>query len=100
MWFLVLLFIVLGFVGVLLRSPKMLLGLAGIFSFISMLYTPWWPIVGLLIAGVGLIAHLDRRDKKDLAEQEFREALKEEVQDEVEFGSLIKNMQRHESKMR
>lgn len=99
MWFLILLFIVLGAIGVLLRSPKMLLGLAVTFSFIAMLYTPWWPIVMFLIAGVAYIIFLDKKETQKEDQRQFREAVKREIQEEVEIGSMIKNMKRHERKM-
>lgn len=96
MWFLILLFIVLGGIGVLLRSPKMLLGLAVAFSFIAMLYTPWWPIVMLLISGVGYILFLDKKDTREEDQRQFRKDVEREIQEEVEIGSVIKSMQNYE----
>lgn len=99
MWFLILLFIVLGAIGVLFRSPKMLLGLAVTFSFIAMLYTPWWPIVMFLIGGVGYIIYLDRKETQKEDQRQFREAVKREIQQEVEIGSMIKSMKKHDKRM-
>ena len=93
MWFIILLFLVIGGLAVLVRSTKTLFVLAGVFSLIAMFYTPWWPIVFLLISGVGVIVYLDNRDEKAEREREFRQSITKEIQNEVEIGDLIKRME-------
>lgn len=93
MWFIILLFLIIGGLAVLVRSTKTLFVLAGVFSLIAMLYTPWWPIVFLLISGVGVIVYLDNRDEKAEREREFRQSITKEIQSEVEIGDLIKRME-------
>ena len=98
MWFLILLFLVLGGLAVLVRSTKTLLVLAVTFSFIAMLYTPWWPIVFLLISGVALIVYLDKKDVKVAQENEWKQSISREIQNEVEIGDMIKRMQKQEKR--
>lgn len=104
MWFLIIIFMVIGGFGVLLRSTKTLLVLAMVFSFIAMLYTPWWPIVGLMFVGMASILYLNRRDEttadRKHYEESVRQNLKDEVQSEVEIGSLLKNMEKYENRAR
>ena len=100
MWLIIILFLVIGALAVLVRSTKTLFVLAGVFSLIAMLYTPWWPIVFLLISGVGVIVYLDNRDEKAEREREFRQSISKEIQNEVEIGDLIKRMELREKRGR
>lgn len=99
MWFIIILFLILGALGILFRSPKTLLVLASAFSFVAILYTPWFPIVLLLLSGVGVIFFLNNKEKKEVAQMDFKESVKRDLQQEVEIGSLLKNMQKHERSM-
>lgn len=96
MWLLIILFLVLGVLGVLFRSPKTLLVLASAFSFVAILYTPWFPIVLLLLSGIIVIFHLNSKEKKEIAQMDFKESVKRNLQEEVELGSMIKSMRNYE----
>lgn len=94
MWFLIILFLIIGAVAVLVRSTKTLLVLAGVFSLIAMFYTPWWPIIFFLLSGVGVIIYLDNKDKKEERQKEFKDSLARDIQQEVEIGDLINRMEK------
>lgn len=99
MWFIIVLFLILGLLGVLFRSPKTLVLLASAFSFIAILYTPWFPIVLLLLSGIAVIFYLNTKEKKEVAQMDFKEAVKRDLQEEVEINSMLKNMKKHEQRI-
>lgn len=100
MWILIILFAVTAGIAVILRSPKTLLVLAISFAFVAILYTPFWPFVLVLFALAGYTKFLIGSDNKKSDEEDWKKAINEELQNEVEIGDFVRRLERAEKKMK
>lgn len=92
MWFIILLFIFIGIVAFFARSPKTLVILAVVFSFISALYTSFWPLILiLLLTGVATLVY-DKKENKQRDERYFFQDISGEVEEETEMEDLLRRL--------